>query len=236
VERLSPFLVGGPAFSGTTLVALLLNQPGMVCLDEPDFQKPSQAHRGIPVLKRLFPGSTLPPPPTGARTFEEAFELVEACARAVQPTALGFKTCGSDFVSFARLFRQAGLPVIVVVRDIRDALVRPLPPWSSEDSLNASYRQVWANRGLGTTVIRYEDLVGAPDATMSEIANALGIAAAPRTSWDPADVPSTMLKLDRHDLLRSGAISSSRVGIWRRPGRRVSPAVAETAQMMGYDP
>jgi hypothetical protein len=54
-SRPTPFLVGGPAFSGTTLLALLLNQPGVVCLDEPDFEKPAQAHRGLPVLQRRFP-------------------------------------------------------------------------------------------------------------------------------------------------------------------------------------
>ena len=30
------FLVGGPAFSGTTLLGHLLNQGDLVCLDEPD--------------------------------------------------------------------------------------------------------------------------------------------------------------------------------------------------------
>ena len=32
------FLVGGPAFSGTILLALMLNQGDIVCLGEPDFQ------------------------------------------------------------------------------------------------------------------------------------------------------------------------------------------------------
>jgi hypothetical protein len=235
VEHLNPFLVGGPAFSGTTLLALLLNQPGIVCLDEPDFEKPSQAHRGIPVLRRLFPEATLPAAPTRELSYEEAFDLFRACAVAVRPTALGFKTCGQDFVSFARLMRDAGLPVVAIVRDIRDALVAPLPPWSTEDLLNVAYRLVWENRGLARACIRYEDLVRAPDATMAEVGSALGLDVTTRASWAPAEVPGTMLKLDRHDLLRSGGISSSRVGIWRQSGRTFSPATSETALMMGYE-
>ena len=49
------FLIGGPAFSGTTLLSLLLNQGTTVCLDEPDFHNPEQGHRGIPFLQTLFP-------------------------------------------------------------------------------------------------------------------------------------------------------------------------------------
>jgi hypothetical protein len=235
VERLSPFLVGGPAFSGTTLLALQLNQPGMVCLDEPDFETPAQAHRGIPVLRRIFPNAALPTPPARALSHEEAFDFFKSCAEAVQPTALGFKTCNWSFVSFARLFHEVGLPVIIILRDIRDALVRPLPPWVTEESLNAAHRLVWENRGLATAVIRYEDLVAEPDATMAQVTRALGLAGAPRTSWNPNDVPKTMLKIDRHNLLQSGSISASRVGIWRQSGHRPSRTVTETARMMGYD-
>jgi hypothetical protein len=234
MEALSPFLIGGPAYSGTTLLALLCNQPGVVCLDEPDFEKTEQSHRGIPVLQRLCPESTLPAAPTRDLTPDEAFDLVRACAVAVRPTTFGFKTCGETFVSFARLFRDAGLPVVAIVRDIRDALVRPLPPWSSEESLNAAYRSVWKHLGLTSTWIRYEDLVRDPTTTMARVATALGHEAV-HTTWDPTDVPGAMLKLDRHELLRSGAISSTRVGIWRQPGVTFSRATHETARMMGYD-
>ena len=57
------FLVGGPAFSGTTLLAHLLNQGDLVCLDEPDFHDPAQSHRGIPLLRTLFPDRSFPDPP-----------------------------------------------------------------------------------------------------------------------------------------------------------------------------
>ena len=51
MEGVTMFLAGGPAFSGTTLLALLLNQGDLVCLDQPDFHKPEQRHRGIPILQ-----------------------------------------------------------------------------------------------------------------------------------------------------------------------------------------
>jgi hypothetical protein len=235
VERLSPFLVGGPGFAGTTLLALLLNQPGIVCLDEPDFHKPEQAHRGMPVLRRLFPDVALPPNPAGELGYEEAFDLVQACALAVHPTVLGFKTCNVDFVSFARLFRDAGLPVIAIVRDIRDACVRALPVWHDEASFNRTYRFVWENLGVARTWIRYEDLVRAPEDTMARVMKTLGSDARPRTSWAPADVPEEMLKYERHELLRSGTISQTRVGIWRESGLVFSSETIETARMMGYE-
>jgi hypothetical protein len=43
-----------------------------------------------------------------------------------------------------------------------------------------------------------------------------------------------MLKLERHDLLRSGAIRSHRVEIWRRSGRCFSAETTATARLMGY--
>jgi hypothetical protein len=45
-----------------------------------------------------------------------------------------------------------------------------------------------------------------------------------------------VFKDGHHDLLRSGGISSSRVGIWRQSGRAFSRATTETALMMGYEP
>jgi hypothetical protein len=233
---MSEFLVGGPAYSGTTLLAFLLNQPGIICLDEPDFEKPSQPHRGIPVLRRLFPDATFPPAPVDPLTFPEAFDLFRTCGAAIHPTALGFKTCNRDFVSFARLFRDAGLPVVAVVRDIRDALVRPLPSWVTEGSLNTFYRMVWENIGLTRAWIRYENLVCSPHETMAYVGAAIGHDIPARTSWASDDVPSVMFKDSHHDLLRSGGISSSRVGIWRQSGRTFSRETTETALMMGYDP
>jgi hypothetical protein len=43
-----------------------------------------------------------------------------------------------------------------------------------------------------------------------------------------------MLKLDRHDLLKSGALSSDRVGIWKNSGIRFAKQTTQTAEMMGY--
>ena len=57
------FLVGGPAFSGTTLLALLVSRGDLLCLDEPDFHDPKQSHRGIPYLQELFPDRLFPEPP-----------------------------------------------------------------------------------------------------------------------------------------------------------------------------
>ena len=66
------FLIGGPAFSGTTLLTLLVNQDGLVCLDEPDFHNPEQSHRGIPFLKSLYPGKMFPAQPEQAIPYAEA--------------------------------------------------------------------------------------------------------------------------------------------------------------------
>jgi hypothetical protein len=234
MEQLSPFLVGGPAFSGTTLLALLCNQPGMVCLDEPDFEDPAQAHRGVPVLRGLCPDATIPDLPGHALDWDEAFEFVRDCAAAVRPIALGIKTCDRRFVEYARRFRAHGLPVVAVVRDIRDALARPLPEWQTEERLNDGYRRVWRNLGLTTTWIRYEDLVQTPRETLAVVAEALGYRGTMQVTWDPATVPRAMIKNGRHEPLRSGAITTTRVGAGRASGRDFSPATIETARTMGY--
>lgn len=239
MDDLSSFLVGGPAYSGTTLLALLLNEPGSVCLDEPDFQKQSHSHRGIPVLQRLFPDVEFPAPPGRDLTYAEAFDLFEKCSAAIHPTALGFKTCNWDFVGFARLFSEAGLPVVLIIRDIRDALLGFLPRWVTEQSLNAAYRKVWENRALARVCVRYEDLVRAPAATLAKIKAILGPPftshGSSEISWDPAEVPKEMFKDKHHDLLRVGAISRARAGLWRRSTCSWSPVTIETARIMGYE-
>jgi hypothetical protein len=50
-------------------------------------------------------------------------------------------------------------------------------------------------------------------------------------------VPSNeeMLKYERHELLRSGTISKTRVGLWRDSGLVFSSETIETARMMGYE-
>ena len=231
---MTSFLVGGPANSGTTLLTLLLNQPGMVCLDEPDFQKPEQAHRGVPVLQGLFPDATFPDPPTRKLSYEEAFDVAQACAATVEPTHFGFKTCNYDFVAFGALYRDAGLPVVAIVRDIRDVLVRPVRNRPSEEEYNKRYRLVWENLGVARTWIRYEDLVRDPNATMARVMSVLGHEVTTRVAWEPSEVRGDMLKNERHDLLRSGAISSARIGLWRESGLTLSEETMETARMMGY--
>jgi hypothetical protein len=231
---MTAFLVGGSAFSGTTLLTLLLNQPGMVCLDEPDFQKPEQRHRGMPMLHRLVPDSVLPTPPDRRLSYEEAFDLFRVYAAAASPTRLGFKTCNYDFVAFAGLFRDAGLPVVAIVRDIRDVLVRSPDDQQTEHGLNRSFRFVWNNLGVARTWIRYEDLVRDATGTMSRVMSALAYDGEVRLQWEPSAVGADMLKYPRHALLRSGAISSERVGLWRTAGVSFSAETLETARLMGY--
>lgn len=142
---MTAFLVGGTAFSGTTLLTLLLNQPGIVCLDEPDFQKPEQHHRGIAVPQRLVPDAALPAPPNRALSFGTGLRPVPSlCHRGFPDMArvqdLQLRLCG--------LWRH--------LRDIRDVL------------------------------------------------------------------------------MRSGAISSARIGLWRTSGATFSAETTETARMMGY--
>jgi len=230
------FLVGGTAFSGTTLLALLLNQGDVVCLDEPDFHKPEQGHRGIPVLESLFPDVGFPPRPSRPLEHEEAFDLMRECARAIHPKILGMKTCDTDFVSFAKIFRAAGYPVIGMIRDIRDALVRPLPDWVTEETLNHAFRNVWTNLNLADAWIRYEDLVNRPESSIRAISAALARELVVVRSWDPSDVHPGMLKLERHDLLTCGFISTARVGIWRTSKKTFLARTHETARMMGYAP
>ena len=234
MDGLSPFLVGGPAFSGTTLLALLCNQPGMVCLDEPDFDLPDQAHRGVPVLQARVPGARLPSAPGRPLDPDETFAFVRACADAVDPIRLGMKTCNARYVDLAQRFAAAGLPIVMIVRDIRDALVRPLPAWCDEEMLNNLYRTVWEVAEIATIAIRYEDLVRDSDAVIARVGAALGYEGVMQTQWDPADVPPEMLKLDRHEDLRMGAIVDTRVGIGDRSGATWSPATWETVTMMGY--
>ena len=230
----APFLIGGPAFSGTTLLTLLLNQGELVCLDEPDFHNPAQAHRGVPVLRERFPGRAFPDPPSAPLDRQATMRFTERCARALLPLRLGVKTCDRVFVELARLHRRAGYPVVAIVRDIRDALVRELPAWVTEESLNESYRLVWRERSSFDLVLRYEDLVDDPDAALQHIASVLGCPLRAPRSWPPASVHPTMRKLDRHDLLERGEISRERVGLWRRAERSLSPRSHETARLMGY--
>jgi hypothetical protein len=164
------FLVGGPAYSGTTLLALLLNQGDLVCLDEPDFHKLKQSHRSIPVLRTMFPDIHFPDPPTRDLEYHDAVRLMERCEIAIAPRRLGIKTCNLVSLNYADLFRARQLPVICIFRDIRDVLVRPLPPWVTEDRLNWVYRLVWHHREKFDVWLRYEDLISYPNGRSRESA------------------------------------------------------------------
>ena len=92
------FLVGGPAFCGTTLLAHLLNQEDIVCLDEPDFHNPEQNHRGILVLETLFPDRDFPARPEKKLSYPEAFRFITRCQEIVRPVRLGMKTANWSFI------------------------------------------------------------------------------------------------------------------------------------------
>lgn len=230
------FLLGGPAFSGKTLLALLLNQDGLVCLDEPDFHNPSQQHRGMPILRRLFPNANFPDGSEGELTHDEAVAFIRKCEDAILPYNLGMKTAGRTFIEYARIYKALGFPRIALVRDIRDVLAEaPLPDWvGGEKSLNAAYRAIWEHLHLVDLWIRYEDLVTNTEQVMERIAKVLGHDLTVLTTWSPDQVHHTMFKLDRHEMLRLGRISTAQVGIWRSSGRVFSDDTQTTAEMMGY--
>jgi hypothetical protein len=161
-------------------------------------------------------------------------QLIQQCHDAIAPFRLGVKMCNWMFVDYATLYRQLGYPVVAIVRDLRDALARPLPPWVDERTLNERYRLIWNRRSLFDCVVRYEDLVRDPQGELDLVSPALKVPLRAMTEWDGARVPRQMLKLDRHDLLKSGRISLSRVGLWRASGVALSDETHATAQMMGY--
>jgi hypothetical protein len=228
------FLAGGPGFAGTTLFALLLNGPETLCLDEPDFHHPEHSARGIPFLGRRFPDVRFPARPDGELDWEDATALVAECAAALAPLELGIKTNDWTFAHYLEPFRRRGCPVVCIVRDIRDALVRPLPDWIDEAGLNERYRLIWRLRDRMDAVVRYEELVADPELALEPVARALGRRLDPRSSWSAGEVHEPMLKLDRHALLESGALSTERVGLWRVDPSRFSAESHETARLMGY--
>lgn len=230
------FLLGGTAFSGKTLLAHLLNQGDVVCLDEPDFHDPKQRHRGIPFLGTLFPDKTFPTPPERELTYRDAVTFIERCEEVIRPSTLGMKTAGSVFLEYAKVYRASGYPVIAVVRDIRDVLAEaPLPEWvGGEQGLNTTFRMVWNNLDLCDLWIRYEDFVTKPEKIFDSLSRLLARELKPVPSWSAGSVHDTMFKLDRHDMLRTGRISRDQVGIWRSSGRTFSDDTRMTAAMMGY--
>lgn len=228
------FLVGGPAFSGTTLLAHLLNQGDLVCLDEPDFHNPEQSHRGVPVLRALFPGRSFPDPPGKPLNPEETFRFIELCDRAIPHRRIGVKTCDTVFLDLVPSYRRAGYPVIAIVRDVRDALVRDLPDWVTEQSLVKDYRKVWRQIDSFDVWLRYEELVMDPDTALAKVSPVLSRTLRAPREWDPRSVNAEMFKLDRHESLASGRIAQDRVGIWRTADRGFARVAHETAALMGY--
>jgi hypothetical protein len=228
------FLVGGPAFSGTTLLAHLLNQGDLVCLDEPDFHNPEQSHRGIPLLRSLFPDRSFPDPPDRPLDPEETFAFIELCDQALRDKRLGVKTCDTVFLDLVPIYRRAGCPVIAIVRDVRDALVRELPDWVDEGSLVRNYRKVWSELDSFDVWLRYEDLVADPDGALARISPVLSTTLRAQPEWDPGSVSPAMFKLDRHEPLANGRIAADRVGIWRTADRAFTSEAHATAGLMGY--
>jgi hypothetical protein len=230
------FLLGGTPFSGKTLLAHLLNQGEVACIDEPDFHDIRQSHRGTPVLREMFPGSEIPDHPKRNLTFREGMEYLEKCEQVVRPVSIGMKTAGRVFLEYARIYRESGYPVIAVIRDIRDVLAEaPLPEWiRSEQDLAAAFLNVWSNLDVCDEWFRYEDFVADPDTVLMTISRLIGRELHPVSAWNAASVQHTMFKLERHDMLREGRISRSQTGIWRRTARSFDDDIHAAAEAMGY--
>lgn len=229
------FLIGGPAYSGTTLLTHLLNQGQVTCLHEPSFHDPKQKHQGILYLKELFPDKCFPDAPERVLSYREAFSLIKKCETIMSPQILGFKDCDWDFIEYAKICKEQGYPVIAIIRDIRDALVTPVPPWvNGEKGLNRRYRLIWKNLDIFDLWFRYEDLVRKTDIIVSRISKVLSYDFEVLKSWDPKMVNRHMLWGKRHLLLKNGYISKSRIGIWKTSGIKFSNESHKTAKMMGY--
>ena len=229
------FLLGGPAFSGKTLLAHLLTQSQVTCLDEPDFHDARQRDRGLPVLQALFPDVVFPQVPDASLAHEEAIDLLEACERAISPRILGMKTSNWTFITYAPLYKRRGYPVIALMRDIRDTLAEgPLPEWVDERGLNERYRLIWQHRHLFDLLVRYEDLVTKPRKVLKKCAALLSRPLDMKETWRPESVQPHMIKLPRHELLTSGAIVRTQVGLWRVTPREFTADTLATAAMTRY--
>jgi len=228
------FLVGGPAYSGTALLALLLNQGKVVCLNEPDFHNPVQSHRAIPYLQKLFPDRAFPERPDRELSYSHAVDLIQSCENVIEPFRLGVKTCNFVFMDYAYVYKRRKYPVIGLIRDIRDALVSPLPDWITEESLNRAYRLIWENRNTFDIWFRYEDLVQNPKKTISEISKVLSYPFEVLQNWDPKTVHVMLYKSERDELIRHGGLSVNTIGRWKSARKVYKPETYRTAKMMGY--
>jgi len=228
------FLIGGPAYSGTALLVHLLNQGEVVCLNEPDFHNPDQSHRAIPYLQKLFPDRSFPERPHQALSYSAAVQLIQTCETAIQPYRLGIKTCNWIFMDYAAVYKKMKYPVVAVVRDIRDALVSPLPDWITEESLNRAYRLIWENRSSFDFWFRYEELVQHPARMMGQLSKILSYPFEVLQNWDPTRVPAMMSQSDRDELIRNGELSAATIGRWKSARKAYKPETYRTAKMMGY--
>ncbi len=156
------------------------------------------------------------------------------CEHALGSHELGIKTNDRVFLRYFEVCRARGFPAIVIFRDIRDALVRPLPDWLTESSLNAHYRALWERRAEFNEWLRYEDLIANPELALAKVSAVLKQPLEVKRIWTENDVHFPMLKLDRHNLLKENHLADSRVGIWRTSGKDYSSETIETARMMGY--
>src|SRR5262245_500053 len=202
----SMFLLGGPPFCGKTLLAHQLNQGPLVCLDEPDFHNPEQSHRGIPFLRELFPECSFPEGPTHRLSYEQAVDLIHECQGVLSPHRLGIKTAEWASLAYAEIYKKRGYPTIAVVRDIRDVLTEaPLPEWiDGEKGLNDRFRLIWRSLRMFDLLVRYEDLVMNPEHVLRKISELLSCDLKVLRTWEASSVHRTMLKLSRHDLLKTG--------------------------------
>jgi len=229
------FLIGGPAYSGTSLLTHLLNQGRVTCLHEPDFHDPKKSHKGLLYLKELFPDKNFPKIPEKVLDYREAVGLIREYEELIRPQTLGLKTCNWTFIDYAMIYKELGYPVITIIRDIRDALVTPLPPWvNGEGGLNRRYRLIWNNLDLFDLWFKYEDLVMKTEEIISEISKVLSYDFRVLKRWDPITVNRHMLWEKRYHLLKFGYVSKSRIGIWKNSGKTFSKVTHETARVMGY--
>ena len=230
------FLLGGTAFSGKTLLAHLLNQGDVFCIDEPDMHDIRQSHRGAPIFAERFPEKNLPAPPDRSLSFPEGVGYLERVQEQIQPVELGMKTAGRIFVEYAELYKKAGYPVLAVIRDVRDVLAEaPLPEWiPSEQKMAYEFRNVWLNLNLVDVLLRYEEIVADPRRVLQKISDVIGRPLHMPAGWDADSVHFTMLKLERHEMLKDGIVSQSQVGIWKKVGRTFDDYITDIAVQMGY--
>jgi hypothetical protein len=139
-------------------------------------------------------------------------------------------------IEYAAIYNARGYPTIAIVRDIRDVIAElPLPEWvGGEKGLNQTYRHIWRSLHMFDLCLRYEDLVTHPEEAIGKIARVLAYDFKVMHRWNPDSVHHTMFKLDRHEMLRKGAISRSAVGIWKARKVDFDGETLETARTMGY--